>query len=284
MVIELYNRTDARSSPVAMAYESSGASPGTAPAGERCPLCGGAGGVVWEKNGAPLRLCSCVEGGTLLAWAFPSERAYEALYRRPRAYHVREQRAEGQVESYLRDAEHLAAAYSRVSILTELHGECPRSCTLVDIGSGMGGFVQAAREAGYQAFGLEPSPDARDWANAHGRPTSYGDWRALHPTWDIVTLHDVFEHLTRPLSCLRHIAGCLAPTGILIIEAPEWDGPRQREEGWNWRHIRPRQHVCLYSRGSAEALFERAGFQVRAFWRPVAGTLGKASWLLKRIE
>src|SRR5579871_5829830 len=135
----------------------------------------------------------------------------------------------------------------------------------------------------YQATGLEPSPDACTWAQQHDRPTQQGSWPEAAPAWDVISLHDVFEHLTCPHDCLEHLMRCLTPGGVLIIEMPEWDSPHQRQEGWQWRHIKPRSHLCLYSRAGAEALFEQHGLQVDAFWRPLRGSLGKAVWALHPV-
>lgn len=251
-------------------------------AGIQCPLCGGTGRSERRHTGVALRLCRCVHGGaTLLAWAHESERSYEALYETPFAYHVAEQHFEGQPESVLRDEEHIVASLSRMAILNVFLGSSSQPRRLIDIGSGTGSFIHVAREAGYEAYGLEPSPDAREWAESRNRPTLSGSWRALSPQWDIITLHDVLEHLTRPLACLLHLRRCLHPKGYVVVEMPEWDSPHQLQQGWEWRHLRPRQHLCLYSRVSAEALYEATGFTVIAFWRPLQGTLGKASWLLK---
>jgi hypothetical protein len=56
-------------------------------AGRECPICGERGDPIGDSEGAWLRLCC----GSLLAWEWANEAAYEAWYWDPEAYHVVEQ-------------------------------------------------------------------------------------------------------------------------------------------------------------------------------------------------
>jgi SAM-dependent methyltransferase len=252
-------------------------------AGEVCPICGSEGDEAFAKDKIRLRVCNCVSGGTLLSWAYPDEASYLRVYSEEFGYHVQMVKTEGLPESYERDGEHLNASRIRVKGLESLLGRKPSRLKLLDVGSGLGGFVQAATEAGYDAVGLDPSPDACSWAIVHNRLCHVGSWQDVVPSWDIITLHDVFEHLTRPDKCLRHLRSCLGIDGVLIIEMPEWNSPHQQEQGWDWRHIKPRSHLCLYSRESAEELFVRNQYHIRMFFRPLDGSLGKATWVLNSL-
>jgi SAM-dependent methyltransferase len=246
--------------------------------GRDCPHCGNSGKKIGEKEGVALRECCAL----LLAWAWEDEASYEAQYRDAFLYHVTEQQANGQLPYWERDSEHLRAASARLTILTTLFPDSLFD-RMMDVGAGTGAFVETARiYFHYIAEGVEPSATMTQIARQQGRRSvRTGTWRDVRGGYSLITLWDVFEHLTRPLPALLHLRRSLVNGGRLVIEMPEWNGPQQRAAGLSWKHIRVRQHICLYSRSAAEALFAEAGFEVDAFWRPCGGLVGKAAWALR---
>lgn len=243
------------------------------PAGRVCPLCGGYGVHRGTRDGYPLRECC----GILLSFPWSTVAEYEAMYRQAGVYHDEEQRREGQEPSTRRDTDHLRAAMVRLAALSALE---PQKGRLLDVGAGVGTFVAAAISAGYDAHGVDPSEDAVLAGYRLGRRLSHRCWREVTGTWDVITLHDVLEHLTAPSACLEHLRDRLTPSGLLVVEMPEWGSPAAEREGLAWRHIRPRQHVALYSDGAARELFRRCGLTVDAAIRPLRGSLGKICYYL----
>jgi SAM-dependent methyltransferase len=231
------------------------------------------------RDGHYLRECRCI-GRVLLSWHWDDEAHYERLYTTPGLYHNDCQRVEGQSPSTLRDTEHQQAAHSRLRQLElfQPHG------ALLDIGTGTGAFVAAACSHHYDAHGLEPDGEIVRWAQSKGRAVWLGGWPDAIPAWDIITLHDVWEHLTQPLACLSHLKSCLQPGGLLVIEFPEWHCPQARRDGLQWRHVRPLQHIWLPDDVAARALFDRAGLTLEACIRPLRGELGKACYYLRLGE
>jgi SAM-dependent methyltransferase len=97
---------------------------------------------------------------------------------------------------------------------------------VVEVGSGMGGFVVAARLAGWPAVAVEPNPDyleiTRLRAARHDlridSVRSTGESIALgNGTAAAVCMFDVLEHVEDPESCLREAARILRPDGRLFI-------------------------------------------------------------------
>lgn len=255
--------------------------PRTEPCGKVCPLCGGMGNAYGTKDGFALRECTSGHAPVLLSWQYPSVAAYEAVYTTPGVYHNQCQANEGQAVSIERDEEHRQAAIIRCKQL-QMFKNCG---FLLDIGAGGGAFVDVAGSVYfYKAAGLEPAQDMVRWAQARDRKVAQGGWQDIEGTWDILTCHDVFEHLTDPMGCLAAFREHLRDDGLLVIEMPLWDCRLSRKQGVEFRHIRPLQHLCLYSRDAATALFERAGFYLEAYIEPLRGTLGKATWYLSKGE
>lgn len=240
-------------------------------AGKECPLCGGPG-TPYDKDRA-LRFCPC---GTLLSWQWPDEATYRAWYEG--TYHFAGQTEGGQKVSPQRDVDHLRASLAR---LETMHALGYRRARLLDVGAGVGSFVAGAIAAGWEASGIELCPTMVEQAILMGRPVIRGGWEDLAelmgepPRFEVSTVHDVLEHLTAPLSALREIRKVLVPGGTIVVEMPEFCS-----QFGDWeRHIRPLQHVCLYTESAARSIICRAGFSIRHVTRPCGPDgrpLGKA--------
>ena len=94
---------------------------------------------------------------------------------------------------------------------------------LLEIGCMHGGFVVQAQQAGYEAYGLDISQRAVDWAAEHN-PGLVG-YGTLGPeqadqSLDVVAGFNVVEHMDDPGEFLDHVARVLRPGGIFVAETP----------------------------------------------------------------
>ncbi len=246
-------------------------------AGQSCPLCGGAGQPVGIAQGYKLRECQC-EGRVLLSWQWRSEEEYENYYTDDSLYHVHAQADRGMPSFIERDGEYSRAAEARLEQLEVFVDS--RTATVLDVGAAGGSFVLQAYIYGWNAQGIEPNKTIAEWARNQGRDLACGGWQDVGPQWDVITMHDVLEHVTRPLDCLTHLRECLAPGGLLVVEWPEWGCPQAQGTQLGFRHIKPLEHIALYDDRAARALFDRAGLEVEAAIRPRRMALGKIAYYL----
>jgi 2-polyprenyl-3-methyl-5-hydroxy-6-metoxy-1,4-benzoquinol methylase len=98
---------------------------------------------------------------------------------------------------------------------------------LLDIGAGVGIFLQAAKERSWEGAGVEPSLHAANLANSLlGRqivtPMTFDAFEASAATYDLITMWDVIAHVNNPSEYLHKIHALLKDTGMLVIKTPHW--------------------------------------------------------------
>lgn len=117
---------------------------------------------------------------------------------------------------------------------------------LLDIGSGTGYFVNAMKNAGWKAEGIEINKKAREFSIAKFGIDVYdpSDLSNLKPgNYDCITLWHVLEHFHDPDVYMREIARLLKPGGRCIIALPNsnsYDARHYREFWAAWdvpRHL-----------------------------------------------
>jgi len=143
---------------------------------------------------------------------------------------------------------------------------------LLEIGASNGGLVKRALEAGFEAIGLEPSPEicqrARD---LHGVEMLEGELLDQHlpaGTFDVIVLHDVLEHMFEPVRDLREMFRILAPGGVVVIETPSTSSLFYAEDGVQWSTISPIEHVHLFNEGNIQRVLEQIGFEILDLYSP----------------
>jgi SAM-dependent methyltransferase len=233
---------------------SPGAASVVAPSGA-CPLCRGASSRWLVKNGLPIQRCSACDTRFLAQDDIPAD--LESLYT---AEYFAGGVATG-YPTYQQDAPMLERNFAeRVRRIGAWHAPG----RLLDVGAAYGYFVKAAREAGWDASGVELAPEvAREAAKLAGAEIIAGDFLevALAPGFDVITMFDVIEHVRDPLAWLVRARELLAPGGLLVIETGDVASRWARLLGRHWYFLDPPQHLFYFTGAGLEALLLRAGFR-----------------------
>jgi SAM-dependent methyltransferase len=147
----------------------------------------------------------------------------------------------------------------RLSLLRRLATPGAR---VLDAGAGQGRFVAAARRAGYDARGLEPSRRGIDRAAARGVrliPAGIEQAEIQPGSLDAITLWHVLEHLDRPDPALARIADWLRPGGGLLLGLPNLDSWQARLGGARWFHLDVPRHRTHFTVEGVRRLLHRHG-------------------------
>jgi len=94
---------------------------------------------------------------------------------------------------------------------------------LLDVGAGTGLLIHLAREAGWEAGGVDLSPEAAGRAAAEfGVAVTIGDFATapLAGPYDAITMGDVLEHTRNPRAFVARARALLAPGGVLYVAVP----------------------------------------------------------------
>jgi 2-polyprenyl-3-methyl-5-hydroxy-6-metoxy-1,4-benzoquinol methylase len=136
----------------------------------------------------------------------------------------------------------------------------PPGARVLDFGCGAGGFLDALRERGWETFGVEPAIKT-----AFTRHTELADPPGT-PTFDLVILNHVLEHVDNPLRVLESLARSMHPRGFVYISVPRLDA--LGEHGDLEYCISGRAHVMAFSRDCLAVLLAKAGLDLVAVVDP----------------
>jgi SAM-dependent methyltransferase len=198
---------------------------------------------------------------------FYQNRYYPLLRAGGRAPHLRRltgagPEAEGE-RSWLRET-----LYADIAHALRQHDAGAR---VLDVGCGTGELVSVLGAEGFDAAGVEPSPEAAEVARERGLATFTGDlaaYAASRPddAFDAIVAINVFEHVPDPVSLLGQLRDMLRDGGIACIQVPNdfsaLQIAAQSKLGKPPWWIAIPDHVNYFDFDSLSALLRACGFQV----------------------
>lgn len=153
----------------------------------------------------------------------------------------------------------------------------PAGTKLLDVGAGNNAFVDEANARGIDAWGQDLAEQAA------GPRTFVGPLQAIaFPTesFDVVTMHDVLEHVPDPVAFLHEVRRILKPGGKLIVDFPRF------HHASGLHHWKPVEHIWLLDEAHLVRLLERAGLRPESTDFPIDSkvVVTAASVPLRRIS
>jgi SAM-dependent methyltransferase len=221
-------------------------------------LCGSRGFDIITRNGLAIATCVC---GVQHLDTEISAADYEAQYRG--AYHRAVDRHPGCIpyrERYEHDRKVAALRWARYKEILGRHLERVR-CTL-DVGAANGAFVDHMMSVGIVAHGIDPDPAmARAGVMNATAIDLEGAWH-----FDLVTYHDVLEHVLDPRTELMWASRLCWQHGLLVVDVPDVSVP----EG---EHHYKAEHPWYFTDEALGRLIVDAGFSLLAIDKPLPGKM-----------
>lgn len=153
----------------------------------------------------------------------------------------------------------------------------PQACSLLDVGSAHGWFLETAAGS-FQALGIEPDEGVARRSAERSLPVRIGYFPqalAEEERFDVIVFNDVIEHIPDIQAALRNCHKHLAPQGTLVLNLPNsrglfyrlsklfarlgLRGPFERL----WQKGMPSPHVHYFNPANLTTLVEREGFALR---------------------
>jgi SAM-dependent methyltransferase len=169
---------------------------------------------------------------------------------------------------------------SALGLVAELERRLGHKGSLLDIGSGRGELLWAARERGWKSVGIEPSKDFVQYGRRHlsVEPVSatLDDADLESESFDAVVMNGLIEHLYEPLAVVSEVKRVLKRDGWFYFDAPNEDGlymslgnAYMRARGKDWVVVLAPTfspfHVQGFNPRSLKTLLTKAGFVSREF-------------------
>ncbi len=163
-----------------------------------------------------------------------------------------------------REFDRIVAMYQRTIGLIEPELLDKRS---IDIGCGRGYFPAVLKQLGWDASGIEISPDASQYARSKlgldvftGTVEDYAS-SPQAKQFPLVTGIDVIEHVPAPDGFIAAAARLVAPGGRLIIDTPNAAAHNIAAKGISWKGFNP-FHVYLFSIDMLATMLGRHGMTI----------------------
>jgi SAM-dependent methyltransferase len=215
----------------------------TRDAAHPCRICGGNAGARFRLNGFTwLRCALCRTTQKVLT-------AEQYLNLNP-TYDpggFLDSRDRAQVEAFL--GVHRAVKVLERVIAAYLQSSTSASRSFLDVGCGMGGYLLAARQLGFDVLGFEPSVDhSRVATERLGLPVIrdyFTPAKLEGRTFDLIMLSHVIEHIYSPKEFLHDLISALRPGGALIVITPNNESLLASAVGRSWPMLKPVDHVGL---------------------------------------
>jgi 2-polyprenyl-3-methyl-5-hydroxy-6-metoxy-1,4-benzoquinol methylase len=138
---------------------------------------------------------------------------------------------------------------------------------ILDVGCGLGYSLEAYSKKNMEAYGMESSAFAVEAAKKNTKfdviQHSIEDktiWKENF--FDAVTLHDVFEHLSQPISALNEVNRILKVNGIIYIHTLNWAGLGRKLDGLNWPLLNPPAHLSYWTPKTLVYALKKTGFSI----------------------
>jgi 2-polyprenyl-3-methyl-5-hydroxy-6-metoxy-1,4-benzoquinol methylase len=136
---------------------------------------------------------------------------------------------------------------------------------VLEVGCGHGWMLNGLRSDGWRVFGMERNAASARFASTQLQlPVMVGDLDALRaePTFDLIIMHHVLEHLPDPQSILRQCAERLKSGGTLIVCVPNRASWQFRASGAHWFHLDVPRHLTHFTPACLSHVCESAGLRV----------------------
>jgi len=239
---------------------------------QKCIVCGGdeyhlkydlASGCIWR----------CSNCGMMCLWPQPTEEGLRVIYddqyyKNEKFFADNDESLYGYVD-YLSEKQFRRLDSNRIlepiaEHLPVAEGDKP---SLLEVGCGLGLFMEEAYDEGFDVEGVEFNRYA--YEHVRGKfnfPIHLGNLCDLQPrreSYDVCCLLDVIEHLLDPRAMVRRVSQLVRPGGMCVLQTMDCSSFVSRLLGARLEDFRrTREHLYFFDRKTIAKLLGEFGFEV----------------------
>ena len=136
---------------------------------------------------------------------------------------------------------------------------------ILDMGCGMGYFLCACREHGYEVEGMDISDDAAAYVrNTLKIKVTAGQLEAFNfaeHAFDVITMWHFLEHCQDPHEYLKYAWKWLKPGGVLVVDVPNYIGTDARKTWNDWKGWQLPFHLYHFTPETLCRILKQNGFK-----------------------
>lgn len=134
---------------------------------------------------------------------------------------------------------------------------------ILDIGCGLGYFLEATKKYGYDSAGFEMSHWAANNVREHLHiPVYENDMSSIPENYDIITAWDVIEHVPDSHAFFNACTKLLNPEGIIVITTGDFSSLTAKLSGKRWHLFNLPEHLYFFTKNSIEILAEQNNLKI----------------------
>lgn len=217
----------------------------------------------------PYRVVKCLVCGLERLSPQPTDEEYK--------HHYEQQSNHYRLDTFLEEAALRKPVFRYAA--DRLQSDKQEPGTVLDLGCAAGHFLIQARSNGWQAVGVEPTQQLREYAQKEYQLEVFEDFEAFKRQFqqlDAAHANHVVEHLKNPRDVLQEIFELLKPGGTFVLEVPNqfnswkeslkilWIKLTNNSEKLRWwtPSLDSMHHTYFFTPKTMRAMLERVGYEV----------------------
>lgn len=199
------------------------------------------------KGYEAMHLCECQECGFVFAQAIPTPQELEEHYKQ-----------------YGRNDYLSPVTIKRYNELLDRMERFRKTGKLLDVGCGIGYFLEEAKKRGWEVYGTEYTDEAVKICLEKGIHMHIG---MLDPenyeleSFDVITSFEVIEHINNPVEELNNFNTLLRKGGLVYCTTPNFNSLLRYRLKAEYNVITYPEHLSYYTPRTLKNVFEQCGFQ-----------------------
>jgi 2-polyprenyl-3-methyl-5-hydroxy-6-metoxy-1,4-benzoquinol methylase len=231
--------------------------------GKNCPICQYPNCLPHPNQFLKNDLLRCQKCGLIFVWPQKQPENIKKIYNSN--YFKNKNSNSIGYKNYVKDRPNIIKTFEkRLKKIEKLSGKKGK---VLDIGCATGFFLQAARDSGFDPFGVEISEYASQIAKENlGQEKIFTGAmaEANFPGnyFNLITMWDCIEHLPNPSQELSIIYKSLCPGGLLVLTTPNANSLAHKIFRDKWMGYKDEEHLYYFSDKNICLLLQLAGFKI----------------------